>query len=403
MITKIAWKNIWRAPLRSIVIITTIFLAVWAFIFTTSFTLAIVNGYVDKAIRFQTSHLQIHHTKYLEDKDEIYTLDNQVVEEIKKNTAIKAYSKRTIVKGMISTSRGVRGIIIKGVDPKEEDNLTNMSEVIIEGSYFTGKKNEILVSQNIATKLKLKLRKKAVLQFRDTNEEIIAGAFRVVGIFKTGNSVIDQGQIMVNRRDLNRLLGNEDILHEVAIKLNDANNLQLTEKELTTMFSGKDITVRNYKKISPDIELYESQIYLSLGVLLVIFMLTLVFGIVNTMMMAVLERTKELGMLMAIGMNKDKIFKMIVSETLFLGLISTPLGLLVGILTVNYFNTEGVNLSEFQEGIDKFGVTSIIYPEIEISTCIIIVIGVFITSLLASIYPALKAINLRPIEAIRKI
>ena len=80
------------------------------------------------------------------------------------------------------------------------------------------------------------------------------------------------------------------------------------------------------------------------------------------MMMAVLERTRELGMLMSIGMNKDKIFKMIVSETLFLGLISTPLGLFAGILTVTYFNTKGVNLSEFQEGIDKFGVTSIIYP-----------------------------------------
>jgi len=132
-------------------------------------------------------------------------------------------------------------------------------------------------------------------------------------------------------------------------------------------------------------------------------MLALIFGIINTMLMAVLERNKELGMLMALGMNKTKIFLMIVLETLLLGLIALPIGLLLAWTSIHYFNRVGIDLSAFSAGIEQFGMNTMIYTYLPQEQYFSMAISVIITALLASLYPALKAINLRPVEAMRKI
>ena len=117
-------------------------------------------------------------------------------------------------------------------------------------------------------------------------------------------------------------------------------NLEVAQVELKTAFPNE--LVENYRELSPDINLYESQIGVSATIFIVIFMLALIFGIINTMLMAVLERTKELGMLMSIGMNKLRVFGMVVFETVLLGFIGAPIGLLLGWLTVQHFSNVGL-------------------------------------------------------------
>jgi len=133
-------------------------------------------------------------------------------------------------------------------------------------------------------------------------------------------------------------------------------------------------------------------------------MLALIFGIINTMLMAVLERVRELGMLMSVGMNKIKVFFMIVYETILLGFIGAPIGIFVGYIMTSYFNKVGINLVFFgEEGMQQFGMSSFIYPVVEPQEYINLAFAVFITALLASLYPAYKAIKLKPVEAIRKL
>jgi len=403
MLPKIAWRNIWRSRIRSFVVIGAVFLGVWAFICMMSITFSVSNGYVDDAIRFQTSHLQLHHPKFGDDKATEFVLDEKIYNQVKNNEQVKAAAKRTIVSGMVRSSRGARGIIIKGVDPEAEAQVTDISESLVEGKFFNeGKKNEVIISQEVAEKLKLKLRKKLVLQFQDMNKEIISASFRVVGIFKTGNNITDLSMLLVNRKDINRLLGQENAYHEIAALLNDPSK-QLLETQDQLIVALPNTLVENYRQISPEVELYESQIYVSVSILMFIFMLALIFGIINTMLMAVLERSKELGMLMAIGMNKLRVFGMIVLETIILGTIGAPLGMLAGWLTVNFMNKRGLDFSQYSEGTDAFGIKSFLRPELDSEIYFILMIAVFVTALLASIYPALRAIKLRPIEAIRKI
>ena len=378
-------------------------IGVWTFILMTAFTFGITKGYVDNAIRYQTSHLQIHHPQYVADKEVQYTISKVDLPELSAMPEIAHVTRRVLVQGMIKSSRGARGITIRGVDPSAEESLMSISEKTIEVSFFDdNKKNQIVLGSELADKLKVKVRKKVVLQFIDKDGEIVAGSFRVAGLYKTGNRGLDNFDVFVRHGDLQQLLKMENAYHEVIIQLSDPrSDLKAMEDKLSADFDH--LMVENYRAVAPDVELYESQIYISISVLLVIFMLALIFGIINTMLMAVLERTKELGMLMAVGMNKARVFWMIVSETLLLGLIGAPLGLVAGYLSVKLLRRTGIDLSGFAEGAERFGIQTTIRPFIENQIYVQLMLAVFFTALLASIYPAIRAIRLRPMEAIRKI
>jgi len=132
-------------------------------------------------------------------------------------------------------------------------------------------------------------------------------------------------------------------------------------------------------------------------------MIALAFGIINSMLMAVLERIKELGMLMAVGMNKTRVFSMIVLETLFLCAVGGPLGLLSGYYTVELFAKIGIDLSAYSEALKEFGYDSVLYPFVEPSAYLQIALGAVLTAFLAALYPAYNAIKLNPAEALHKI
>jgi ABC-type lipoprotein release transport system permease subunit len=318
---------------------------------------------------------------------------------------------------MVSSARTARGVKIVGVEPESETRVTHFEKNIKEGEYFSpDRSNEILLSQRTAEKLKVKLRSRIVLTFQNLDGEITSAAFRVVGLFNTGNMLTDEGMVYVEAEDLKKNLlpplaegdslsaelpVNQDIAQEVAVFLKDSKMVGQVKQELKSAFP--ELLVEDYYELSPDIELYETQIHTSNTIIITIFMLALIFGIINTMLMAVLERYKELGMLMAIGMNKFNIFFMIVMETLMLGLVAAPLGLGLGLATVFLLQDSGIDLSNFAAGLERFGIDTTIFPVLDPGLYLRIAIAVFITTLLASLYPARKAVKLQPVEALHKI
>lgn len=406
MLLSIAWRNIWRNPVRSIVVMGAIAIGIWATIFMTGFATGMANGYVDNAIANVIAHLQIHNPAYLTDEEVQYALPKcmERTSEIEAMPEVEAISARTIANGMIASSKGARGIRIRGVVPEAEQKVSGINDKIVEGTYFTEKqRNPILISTALAEKLGLKLRSRLVLTFQDEQGEIISSAFRVNGIFKTSNKAFDEGIVFVLQTDLKNLVapGVEDFSHEIAILLHQSDQTAAFQQKLKNQYP--DWTVRSYGDISPELKMYESQIAYVSFIYLFIIMLALIFGIVNTMLMAVLERVRELGMLMAVGMNKFRVFFMIVFETCFLGLIGGPLGLGLGALTIAGLGHYGVNLSMFSESLRMYGMSELVYFEVDPVVYWQMPIGVAITALLASIYPAWKAVRLRPVEAIRKI
>lgn len=403
VIFKIAWRNIWRNITRSLVVIIAIIIGIWSIIFLVGMVNGMINSYINNAIKNEVSHIKIHNPEFVRNKESKYYISNiasvkNIVDTI---SGVKAVSYKTIINAMIGSSHSERGIKVIGIVPKNEVKVSGVSQRIIEGNYLAdNKKNRIIISKRTAEKLKVKLRSKVVLTFQNLENELTMGSFRVTGIFETGNNIYDESVVFVRLRDINNLLKIDGNGHEVAILIDNLSQLDRIEDIIKKLFPK--LLVRNYEEIQPELALFQSQIKMAGIIYMVIFMLALIFGIINTMMMAVLERVHELGMLMSIGMNKGKVFMMIVIETLLLAIVAAPIGIILGYLTIYYFNKKGINLFFYsEEGMKQFGFDKFIYPDVSTETYWQLVVAVSLTALLASLYPAWKAIRLRPVEAIR--
>ena len=259
-----------------------------------------------------------------------------------------------------------------------------------------------MIGDDLAEKLKLRLKKKVVLTFQDAGGEIVSAAFRVSGIFDTRNTPVDMSRVFVRKSDLNQLMSlGEDQFHEIAVKGGEIDRID--EETARWRASFPNLTAESYKDLSPELELFNSQLRINLIIMTIIFMLALIFGIINTMLMAVLERIKEFGMLLSIGMNKAKVFLMVMLETIMLSMVGVPAGVLLGIVSIAYFKKFGLDLSNFSKAMQNYGVNEVVRPYLTIEVYLFVIAAVFVTAVLAAIYPARKATGLNPAEAIRSM
>jgi ABC-type lipoprotein release transport system permease subunit len=298
---------------------------------------------------------------------------------------------------MAATSKGNYGVQILGIFPEQEKKITKISEKLVSGTYlYKLKRNPIVIGEKLADKLGLKVNSKVVLNFQDAENNTIAVSFRVEGIFKSNSSVFDMGTVFVKYQDLAQLTGLEGKIHEIAILCNKIDSADSVKDKVYT-----DNKVETWGQIAPEMgyaqQTMSSFIYIFMGIILI----ALAFGIVNTMLMAILERKHELGMLMSVGMTKSKIFGMIVLETVFLVLIATPVGVLLSYWSIHYFGVYGIDLASVAKGLESLGIGSRIYTNLPKDMYFIITLMTLFVAVLSAIFPARRALKLNPAEAVK--
>lgn len=402
MLFKVAWRNIWRSRVRSLVVITALALGLWAGIFASAFVNGMMQQKVESVIALEMSHFQFHKKDFRDDIQTKIFMENgyEIRDDLLNDPLVQEVSARTINMVMISTANGTGGIRAVGISPKEEMGVTIVKDHVIEGDYFGGdKRNPIVISQKTAQKYKVGLRSKMVLTLQDINGEITAAAFRVVGIYQTGNNMYDAANVFVLREDIQKLAGIGNGIHEIAVLLKHHEPAE----EMAMKYQEKyaDLEVLSWMDLSTGMRYMVEVMGMYTLIIVGIILLALLFGIVNTMLMAVLERTREIGMLMAIGMNKTDVFKMIMVETLYLSLVGGPLGLILSWLSIMHFGSAGIDLGG--AAYEDLGFSNQIFPSLEAIEYLKVSVMVFVMAIIASIFPARKALKLKPVEAIRKI
>jgi len=401
MLIKLAWKNIWRNKRRSLIIIISALLGIWGGVLSNGIFVGMWETTVEAAINRELSHIQIHHPDFSNERliSQFISNYDEVEKILLSNPAIKSFSKRSIIEGMASSPNSVSGVKIIAIEPDKEKNMTLISQKLIEGVYFLDKDYEILIGQKLAKRLKLKLNSKIVLSFQGLDNNLVASAFRVVGIFKTESKIFDETNVFIKQSDLSTILGTKAPVHEFAIRVNSIDLIDTTTSILKTQL--KDLRVESWKELAPELSLTSGFLYFELNIFMGIILFALLFGISNTMMMSVFERTREFGVLMAIGMKQIRLFALIIIESIFLLFSGGIAGTLLGYFSIEFLSKKGIDLSIVEEGLAAYGMSAILYPELPLHMYVSLFVMMMITAIVASISPALKAIKLKPAEAIR--
>lgn len=247
---------------------------------------------------------------------------------------------------------------------------------------------------------KIRDRARFILTFVDMDKHQTGGVYRVGGIYDIPNSMFESGRVFIRDSGLRELIGfPPNTAHKIIIRLYDIDDTDVVTEKLRNMYP--DLEVMSWKEIQPDMAMTSEMAEAMYGLFMALILAALAFGIVNTMLMVVLERTKELGMLTAIGMNKKKVFRMIMTESVFLSLTGGVAGMIVSWIVTTITSKKGINFGSVQEGFEAMGFSSHIYPEIGLEFFLIVTVLIIITGILSSVYPAIKALKLNPADALR--
>lgn len=402
MLLKVAWKNIWRNKVRSFVVITALALGLWAGVFAGAFVKGMMQSKVKALVHTEISHMQIHEPGFRDEYQGTYVIENNdaVIQSLQQDERVEAVSERLISMGMLQSARKTSALRLVGVNPELEKKVSNLHEMLVEGSYFESKvKRPIVLSQKTAEEYDIKMGSKVVFTMQDIHGDMKSAVYKVVGIYKTSNNMYDKMTAFVPFELMQKMYDLDQGSHEIAVWLGDHENAEPVAADYSEKF--KELEVLPWLDLSLGLRMMTSAIDIYLYVIVGIILAALLFVVLNTMLMAVLERTREIGMLMAIGMDKARVFRMIMYETIFMSMVGVPIGLFISWLSVTVFGQTGIDLSAAEY--ENLGYASIIYPRMDFQSYVVVAIMVLVMAFVASLYPAIKALRLKPVEAIRKV
>lgn len=405
MIWIVSWRNVWRNKLRSAVIILSVSLGVFAGVFTLAFYNGMGIQRINSAIRTEVSHIQIHTESYME-KGEIGSFlhsTDSIIETLSAINEVKSISTRVIANAIINSAEKGGGIRLVGIDPGMESQVTDISMRLVEGNYLEKpvKGSPVILGKKLAEKLGVKTGSKLVVGLLDISGQPVYQQFRVSGIFRTASNAFDEVNVFVPSGDVRQMAGMpENSAHEIVLLVSANELAEKVSLQLKSIHPG--LNIKNWKEAMPELEYLEESLNYYMYIFIIIILLALGFGIVNTMLMVVLERVRELGMLMAVGMNKRRIFSMIMLETIFLSLTGGIAGVIAGTVVCEVYKNHGIDLSGlYGEGFAELGYDSVIYTVIHPDMIAGITALVLLTGIISSVFPARKALELNPSEAIR--
>ena len=403
MLFSISWRNIWRNKVRSLVIIFSIALGIFAGVAATAFMKGLAEQRIQKVIKTELSYIQVHKEGFRQNSEFNAFMPgaSALVKEIRKIPHVTGSSDRVIIQAMAATAETATGVLVYGVDPENEVNVTNINEKVYEGAYFEGiKRHPVVIGKKLAEKLNARVRSKIVITLQDTANNVVSGLFRVSGIYSTNNNMYDESHVFVRAEDVMKLTElPEGVAHEIAINIDDNENLSIVVEAVKKVATGNEVL--DWRTLSPEMNYLTEAMDLYMYIFIIIILLALLFGIINTMLMVVMERTKEIGMLMAIGMNKMRIFSMIVLESILLSLTGGVVGMIIGALFSKWKSTDPIDLSAWAQGYEQLGYDSYVYMSLEPMMLVNITLMVIFTGVIAALYPAYKALKNDPADALR--
>ena len=407
---KMAWRNIWRNPRRSILTMTAIAFASLLLVFMLSFQFGSYDTMINSAVKIHTGHLQVQAEGYQDKRSmRLVVPDPDAIGSILDETpGIEAYTFRANAFSLVSSKERTYGIMVIGVDPIREANVSTLKKVIRQGSYLSAEDmDQALVGELLAKNLQVGLGDELVVLGQGRDGSVAATVVQIKGIYNSGMDEFDRSSIHIPLKYFQDVYDMRGSVHEVVALGTSLGRISAIKKAVAGAVKDQDpkhsLVVLDWMDLMPGL-VEGIQLDLVSGLILyVILIVVVVFSILNTFLMAVFERTKEFGVLMAIGTTPGRLTKILLLESITMTIVGIVFGMIAGSLVTWYFQVHGISIEGTSEVVRQFGIPERMFPQLSfLSVSIGPILVLFITSL-AALYPALKVRRLRPVEALASV
>jgi ABC-type lipoprotein release transport system permease subunit len=405
MLTTIAWRNLWRNHRRSLIMLTAIAIGLWGMIWMTALMRGMVDQMIDSSIRTLSGHIQIHAEGFLDDPSIEHSLppatDNPALLALLESPHVTHWSERIRVPAVIRSERDVLGVTLVGINPQQESGLSFIADSVTEGEYLEhAHDSHILVGRKLLERLETKPGRRIVLMSQDPDNNIAERGFRIGGIFDTELQATETSYVFTGIETARAMLKMGSGVSEISLLGPDYRNLEALAADVR-MAAGKADT-RTWLELDTYMA---SMLDVMDGVIVIwfgIIFLALSFGLVNTLLMAVFERTREIGLLQALGMPPANILFMVLVESVIMLLIGLLAGNLLSWLTILPIQ-DGIDISAVAAGLEWAGMSSTLLPAVKSSDVLLANAIVLVLGIAASLFPAWRASRKVPVEAITRI
>ncbi len=403
---KIAWRNILRNKKRSLITISAVGVGLGALIFIWSFAEGAHNQMINNYTSYVIGPVQVQAKGFQKNpKLETFVKDSPaVLNIIRQNPDVAAVSPRIQAEGLMGSSDSSMGTLVIGVQPQLERQVSKLDQRVARGQFLDeGDDNSVIIGKDMADNLGVDLQDKIVFMSQALDGSIASGAYYVKGIIQSGVTEIDKGLAIITYSAAEELFVMDGKPSQIVVQLHSASKSDAVAEQLRQALNNPDLEVLPWKDVSPVLQQWLDYDNTFIWIILIIVMIVVAIGIMNTVLMGVLERTREFGILIALGTRGRQIIQMVTYESVFLGLIGTAAGLIIGLGSSHFFSRTGIDLSVFTEALNSMYMESVIHPDINfkyvwISSGVVLLISIFV-----SVYPAWTASKLKPVDAIRSI
>jgi ABC-type lipoprotein release transport system permease subunit len=404
IIFRLAWRNLWRNHRRTLIMLTAIVIGVWAMIFMTALMRGMVDDMVKDGVSVLPGHVQIHHQDFRDDP----TISNVIAPptgqllEVLNRPEVVAWATRIRVPAVISSERDTRGVTLVGIEPERERDLSFVADDVTDGRFLESRDDRgLVVGRKLVEKLETGLGKRVVIMSQDPKNEIADRGFRIVGIFDSKLAQYEEGYVFGGEGAIQDLLGVGDAISEVAILGTDYRDVEGLH-QLVVDAAGPDVEVLPWNELDTYLGSMLAVMDGFVVVWIVVVFLALSFGLVNTLVMAVFERVREIGLMLALGMTPRNILSQILVESILLLVIGLAIGNLAAWAAIEPLK-DGIDVSIVGEGMEYFGAASMLYPALYLKDVILANVIVIVLGFFASLSPAWRASRYDPVRAITKV
>jgi ABC-type lipoprotein release transport system permease subunit len=402
---KMAWLNLWRNPRRTAILLC----AMAAGLVGILFSMAFVNGWtgqlVADSVGTYEGHVKILARGYNENPviENSFEPSDRIEAALAADPRVKSWVPRVAVQGLLSTPEHSLVVTVIGTDPVREPQVSTASRMLVGGRALSGEsRGEILLGRDLAEKIRKGPGKKVVLMSQQLGGEIGTAAFRAVGLFDAGNGGYNEATVYVTLDEVRPMLNLGGRVTEIAVLLHDTGQSDAVAAGLSARLNDPALEVLTWRERLPYIHEMLEMMGRYTWIYYAIFYIAMAFGIVNTLLISIGERTHEIGVLMAVGTTRTRLMLLILLESFFIAVVAVVAGLATGGALVAWFNVRGIDLSAFAEGMDLYGMAHVIRPVLADADLYTASAGTFVISIVFSLLPAWRAARLVPVEALRK-